>query len=130
MTISTHHKRILGAAITLLVPLVLLLASPDIEHEQSWCPFLRLLHVPCVGCGLTKSLVCAYRGDLPGSLTWHPFGLVVFVMALLLLAFSIHDLRHGTRWGDRLLNHRLLWPLLGTMLAVTYLIKLFHHFLH
>lgn len=35
-----------------------------LETDQSLCPFKMLTGFPCPGCGITKSLVYLYEGDL------------------------------------------------------------------
>ena len=40
------------------------------------CAFLRTLHLPCPGCGLTTALAHLAHGDVATSLAAHPLGLV------------------------------------------------------
>lgn len=42
---------------------------------------------PCPGCGMTRSVTCLARGDLAGSLHFHPLG-VVSAAALVLTTFG------------------------------------------
>ena len=52
----------------------------------------------CPSCGLTKSIVYIYRGDLSKSKTFHPFGFLFFIWLMLqliiriLLTFKISEL--------------------------------------
>lgn len=40
---------------------------------------------PCPGCGITKSLVYLYEGDVLKSMTFHLFGPIVLVLAIYFL---------------------------------------------
>jgi hypothetical protein len=79
---------IAGALITLAFPyLVMLVDHGHLEAEQSFCPFKMLTGFPCPGCGITKSMVCLYGGDIQMSLHHHLFGpfAVLFCAALILV---------------------------------------------
>ena len=47
------------------------------------CSFHNLTGLPCPGCGLTRSLVAAVHGDVPGSLAFHRLGLLTLLYILL-----------------------------------------------
>jgi hypothetical protein len=98
-------KAIALAGITLAVPL-LFLHDDHIEQGQSLCPFKALTGFPCPGCGITKSLVFLYRGDVATSVHYHLLGipLVLFFRRLLF-------------------NTRLAWAL-GIGLGVYHAIRL------
>lgn len=50
------------------------------------CLFYGLFHVPCPGCGITRSLICLVKGDVTGSLNYNPIGIgIVIYMAILFL---------------------------------------------
>ncbi len=75
--------RRLARAGWLLAPgLALLLATEASRLGLVLCPFRRLTHLPCPGCGMTRALLALGRGDLHGALTFHP--LSPFVAALLI----------------------------------------------
>ncbi len=42
------------------------------------CPTLRWLHIPCPGCGITRSVVATAHGDFATAFSFHPLGPVVF----------------------------------------------------
>lgn len=67
---------IIGAVITLVIPFFLMLHNQNnhLETDQSLCPFKMLTGFPCPGCGITKSLVYFYEGDLYKSLYYHILG--------------------------------------------------------
>lgn len=47
------------------------------------CPFYRLFHVRCPGCGMTRALLALLQGDLAMSLQWH----ALLVPSLFVLVF-------------------------------------------
>ena len=66
--------------------------SGQIAHLPSVCLFYALTGLPCPGCGLTRSFVCISHGHWRESLHWHPLGLVIYGVFLLLW------LRCGLYW--------------------------------
>jgi hypothetical protein len=83
---------IIGALITLIIPFFLMLNNQNnhLETDQSLCPFKMLTGFPCPGCGITKSLVYFYEGDLSKSLHYHILGpfLVLFCMVTILVLLA------------------------------------------
>ena len=51
-----------------------LLGLPDL------CPIRALTHIPCPGCGISRSLVCTAHGELTRAFILHPLGPVFFVI--------------------------------------------------
>jgi hypothetical protein len=77
---------IAGAFITLAIPF-LMLGNNHIEQDQSLCPFKMLTGFPCPGCGVTKSIIFFYKGDLTKSFGYHLFGpfVVLFCVAAIIV---------------------------------------------
>jgi hypothetical protein len=46
------------------------------------CPSKLVTGVPCPGCGLTRSVTCLAHAELARSWHYHPFGCVVFALAI------------------------------------------------
>ena len=85
---------IIGALITLIIPFFLMLHNQNnhLETDQSLCPFKMLTGFPCPGCGITKSLVYFYQGDLYKSLYYHilgPFVILFCVVTILVLSTEL-----------------------------------------
>ncbi|MES2575500.1 MAG: DUF2752 domain-containing protein [Bacteroidota bacterium] len=76
---------IIGALITLMVPFFLMLINPDnhLETAQSLCPFKMLTGFPCAGCGIIKSIVYFYEGDIQKSLCYHVLGPFVVLFCII-----------------------------------------------
>ena len=100
MTTNSEKRANAGAVCLLLLGVFaasVLLPLPaastgQIAHLPSVCLFYTLTGLPCPGCGLTRSFVCISHGHLRDSLHWHPLGLVVYGVFLLLW------LRCGLYW--------------------------------
>src|SRR5215467_13894008 len=57
------------------------------------CAFLHFTGIPCPSCGLTTSVAHAARFHFYQSITTQPFGLVVFIFAVLSVPLSIYFIR-------------------------------------
>ena len=53
------------------------------------CSFHNLTGLPCPGCGLSRSVVAAVRGDLAGSWGFHRLGALTVIYLLLQATFRI-----------------------------------------
>ncbi|MEY4384750.1 MAG: hypothetical protein RLY20_33 [Verrucomicrobiota bacterium] len=53
------------------------------------CFFESATHVPCPGCGMTRSLSCAIRGMFSESWNYHPFGMFILALFLFTAAQSL-----------------------------------------
>jgi hypothetical protein len=54
------------------------------NSELGVCLFKRLTTIPCPSCGSTRSVLSLLKGDIPASLHWNPFGMLI--MAVLVVA--------------------------------------------
>ena len=95
---TTAHKKkiygIIGAFITLMIPFLLIIFDQNkhLDGAQSLCPFKMLTGFPCPGCGITKSLVCVYEGNIYKSVIYHvlgPFVIVFAIVAILVLSAEL-----------------------------------------
>jgi hypothetical protein len=46
------------------------------------CIFKNLTGLPCPGCGITRSMTSAVRGDISGSFSYHKLGLLTLIYIL------------------------------------------------
>jgi hypothetical protein len=53
------------------------------------CSFLDLTGLPCPGCGLTRSVVAAVRGDMAASWGFHRLGALTLFYILLQAAYRL-----------------------------------------
>ncbi|TGK39129.1 DUF2752 domain-containing protein [Leptospira andrefontaineae] len=50
------------------------------EHWFTICWWKQLTGWDCPGCGLTRSVICFFRGDFSGSWNYHPFGIPIAIL--------------------------------------------------
>lgn len=70
-----------GVALALLLP-------PGAK-DLPLCMLRSQTGIPCLGCGMTRSLSHAFRGDLAASWTYHPFGPIIAVVLVMIVAVSL-----------------------------------------
>lgn len=46
------------------------------------CPFFYFFHIPCPGCGLTRSFIYLFKGDIIQSLQCNILGIVFVLFAI------------------------------------------------
>jgi len=130
--INTRSKRkiygIIGAFITLVVPYFLLLNNSNhhLETDQSLCPFKLLTGFPCPGCGITKSLVFFYEGDIYKSLSYHILGPFVIAFALLTIIVLSAELITKKEYFTKWLYSRKLAYALAIFLGLYHFIRLIY----
>ncbi len=100
-----QYLAVTGVASSLLLVASLLRPSADGvgTHRQLGlppCAFLHFTGIPCPSCGLTTSVVHAARLHFYQSLVTQPFGLIVFICAVLSIPLSIYFIRRRIPWSD------------------------------
>lgn len=86
--LSAHERQVrLIKAIIFSIPIFAAFFY-DYTSTQSpfFCLFRHFTGIPCPGCGLTRSFVAIARGDFGDAISYHLFGIVIFV------AFAIASL--------------------------------------
>lgn len=63
----------------------------------SLCWVYNSTGIPCLGCGLTRSLSCALRGLFAESWAYHPFGIPLLLLFLATAAQSVSPRRFRNR---------------------------------
>ncbi|MBP6758932.1 MAG: DUF2752 domain-containing protein [Flavobacterium sp.] len=130
--INTQSKRkiygIIGAFITLMVPFFLILFNQDnhIETAQSLCPLKMLTGFPCPGCGITKSLVYFYEGDLQKSLYYHILGPFVILFCVVTIMVLVTELITKKEYLNGLLFNKKLAYGLAIFLATYHFIRIIY----
>jgi Na+/H+ antiporter NhaC len=130
--INTKSKRkiygIIGALITLMIPFFLLFFDQQnhLETDQSFCPFKMLSGFPCPGCGITKSLVYFYEGDLQKSVYYHILGPFVIVFCIVTILVLITELITKKEYFNSLLFNKKLGYSLGILLGVYHFIRIIY----
>ena len=119
---------IAGALLTLAFPFYVMLQSANrsIETEQSLCPFKLLTGFPCPGCGITKSLIFFYKGDVEKSLYYHLFGPLTFVFCLTAIIILSIELVTEKDYFQKILYSKKIAYSLGIILAIYHLTRLIY----
>jgi hypothetical protein len=76
---SQHHLAIL------LSTLIVLLVVPMVPHVPHFCLMKKMLGIPCLGCGISHSVMAAFQFDLARAWFANPAGIGV----ALLFSFQI-----------------------------------------
>jgi Na+/H+ antiporter NhaC len=131
-TINIKSKRkiygIIGALITLMIPFFLMFFNQanHLETDQSLCPLKMLTGFPCPGCGITKSLVYFYEGDLQKSLYYHILGPFVILFCIVTIGVLTTELITKKEYFNSLLFNKKLAYGLGIFLATYHFIRIIY----
>lgn len=96
----------------------------NLEKEQSLCPSKMLTGFPCPGCGITKSLVYLYEGDLLKSIAFHLFGPVVLVLSVYFLIKLSLELYYKKPFFVNTFNKKKWTYVFVALLIVYHLIRI------
>ena len=131
-TINLRTKRkiygIIGALITLMIPFFLLFFNQNnhLETDQSLCPLKMLTGLPCPGCGITKSLVYFYEGDLQKSLYYHILGPFVVAFCIATIVVLTTEIKTKKEYFNTLLFNKKLAYGLAIFLATYHFIRIIY----
>lgn len=126
---------ILTACFCLLIG-VFVLSPPEVESGQialgrltlpGVCIFKNLTGLPCPGCGLTRSMTAAIRGNVSQSWMFHRLGLMTTIYILLQFLLNLMILTVSTWRGHlqkigRYLNNGLVF--LGALFVLNWVVNL------
>ncbi len=97
--LSDHAPNLVVLLVCSAILLGALVLSPALPGSRSLrllsrelpqvCTFHTLTGIPCPGCGLTRSLVAAVRGDFAGSWSSHRLGLLTLFYLLLQIFYRL-----------------------------------------
>lgn len=106
---------ILLASVVVLAVAMFLRPDPGgtAVSPQLWptCNFKRLTGLPCGTCGMTRAFVWAVRGELERAWRAQPFGLMLFVLMLVVMTDSAVGLICGQSLRQRLTSQQWRWTL-------------------
>ena len=123
---STKRKcqGILIAMLTIIVPYLIMLSDSHIETSQSLCPFKLLTGLPCPGCGITKSIIFLYKGDIMKSLTYHIFGPLVILFCVVSVFVLTLEIITRKEYLNKLFYNSKVAYTLGFILATYHITRL------
>jgi hypothetical protein len=100
--------------------------NDHLKTDQSFCPLKMLTGFPCPSCGITKSMVYFYEGNLLKSILYHVLGpAVIFFCLFIIILFSI-ELKTGKDYFKKYFYNRKLAYGLAIFLAVYHIIRLIY----
>lgn len=100
-----------AASICGLIVVLLALVLPKEGLGLPLCQFKVITHLPCFGCGLTRSFIGMAHLKFADAVFYHPFGAVLFPLVLWIAASGIAPPRVRERmaaWArtnNRVLTH-------------------------
>ncbi|MBM6498657.1 DUF2752 domain-containing protein [Flavobacterium macrobrachii] len=117
---------ITGAILTLVIPFILWLKDSDnsLEKEQSFCPLKATTGFPCPSCGITKSIVYFYDGNLVKSLSYHLFGPLVVGFCVFIIVLFLVEIRTKKVFVQKWFYNKKLAYYLATFLIIYHVIRL------
>ena len=66
-----------------------------LEFHQLPCPFKRLTHIDCPGCGLQRSFVLLLKGDVSDSFFMYPALIPLLLLFTFLILHVLFKIRNG-----------------------------------
>lgn len=97
-----------------------------LKNDQSLCPLKMLTGFPCPSCGITKSIVYFYEGDIVKSITYHILGPAVVFFCLFIIGLLAIELKTKKEYFNQYLYSRKLAYGLAIFLVVYHIIRLFY----
>jgi hypothetical protein len=81
---------------------------------------------PCPGCGITKSIIFFYEGEVVKSISYHIFGPLVVAFCLAIIVTLTTSLVTGKVYFKSVLYNKKLAYFLAIFLAVYHLLRLYY----
>ncbi|WP_320815891.1 DUF2752 domain-containing protein [Flavobacterium sp.] len=98
-----------------------------LETEQSFCPFKMITGFPCPGCGITKSMVFFYEGNIYKSLYYHLFGpFVVLLCIFLLIKFTVEFINDKEFLSISYQNRKKITYVIAAILMLYHFIRVIY----
>jgi len=98
--------------------------NDHLKSEQSLCPFKCLTGFPCPSCGITKSIVYFYQGDLVKSVSYHILGPAVVIICVLVVVLLSIELRTNKDYFKHYFYSKKLGYSLAIFIGVYHIIRL------
>ena len=119
---------IAGAFLTLAIPFVLWIQNSNysLDKKQSFCPLKATTGFPCPSCGITKSIVYLYDGNLLKSLSFHLFGPLVVGFCIFIIALFLVEIKTKKTYFRTWFYNRKLAYFLAVFLIGYHIIRLIH----
>jgi hypothetical protein len=100
-------------------------ADNHLKASQSLCPIKMTTGFPCPSCGITKSLVSFYEGDVLQSLTYHILGPALFFFCCFTLSLLLIELKTGREYFNQYLYNKKMAYGLAIFIGFYHMVRLF-----
>jgi len=90
------------------------------EHLFS-CPFKTHFGIDCPGCGLQRSILALFRGDLAASFKFYPATIPLIFIVL----FTIVHLKFDFKFGAQLI--KIVFAGVAVIILINYIYKIYTH---
>jgi hypothetical protein len=109
-----------------MIPFFLMLNNSDdhLKNDQSLCPFKMLTGLPCPSCGITKSIVSFYEGDVSKSFHYHILGPATVLFSISIIVMLLIEIITKKEHFNSYFYSRKLAYGLALFLAVYHIIRL------
>jgi hypothetical protein len=97
-----------------------------LKNDQSLCPFKLLTGFPCPSCGITKSIVYFYQGDILKSISYHILGPAVVFFCVLTIVLLLVELKTKKEFFNQYLYNKKTAYGLAIFIGVYHIIRLIY----
>ena len=111
-----------------MLPFFLMLNNTDghLENDQSFCPIKMLTGFPCPSCGITKSVVYFYHGDIVRSISYHILGPAVVFFCVFTIVLLLIELKTKKEYFNHYLYSKKAAYGLAIFIGVYHIIRLIY----
>ncbi|MGM9477911.1 DUF2752 domain-containing protein [Pedobacter sp. GSP4] len=85
------------------------------------CPFKSHFGIDCPGCGLQRSVLALFQGDLVASFKFYPATIPLIFVAL----FTIVHLKMDFKFGAQLI--KIVFAGVAVIILINYIYKIYNH---
>jgi hypothetical protein len=110
----------------LVIPFLLGLQNTNnsLEKEQSLCPLKMATGFPCPSCGITKSIVYFYDGNILKSISYHILGPIVVPFCVFLILLLLVEIKTGNVYFNKWFYNKKAAYFLAGFLIIYHSIRL------
>ena len=91
-----------------------------LENNLFPCPYKKYFGLDCFGCGIQRSFIELFKGNLVESFYLYPALIPMILMFLLLIAHLIFKFKNGGAW----LKYNFIFVVV--LVVINFIVKLFY----
>lgn len=100
-------------------------SDDHLKTDQSLCPFKLLTGFPCPSCGITKSIIYFYEGNIGKSISYHILGPLVVLLCVLVIFFLSTELYTKKDYFKKYFYSKKLAYGIAFFLGVYHIVRLY-----